>query len=166
MTPMRSLVLFATLLSALFSGSGCAMTCPTIAWINSVTVALDGDVRKVAWVQLCTPDSCSPATDSPTSKTALSSPTETAGAYGFDHLSAPPSGPAVHRISVERTSPNTWQFGFENVSPGSVTARALDEAGNTITERKLSLDWQRTGRTVGCDGPETASPVTLNLGTS
>lgn len=163
MTPMRSLALFATSLSALLFAPSCASTCPAIAPINSVTVVLDGDVRNVAWVQLCTPDSCSPATDSPTSQTALSSPTETAAAYGFDHLSAPPSGPAVHRISGLRTSPNTWQFGFENVSPGSVTARALDKAGNTIAERKLSLDWQRTGRTVGCDGPATASPITLNL---
>lgn len=161
MTPMRTLALFGTLLSAPFSATGCAMTCPTIAWINSVTVALDGDVRNVAWVQVCTPDSCSEATDSPAPQTALSSPTETAGGNA---LGIP--GSASPRITVERTGSNTWQFGFEKVSPRSVTARAIDEAGNTITERKLSLDWQRTGRTVGCGGPETASPVTLNLGTS
>ena len=73
MTPMRTLALFETL-SAPFSATGCAMTCPTIAWINSVTVALDGDVRNVAWVQLCTPDSCWQATDSPRPQMALSSP--------------------------------------------------------------------------------------------
>jgi hypothetical protein len=163
---MRSLAVFATLLPGLLSATGCGATCPAIAWINSVTVALDGDVRNVAWVQVCTPDSCSQATDSPTPQTALSSPIETAGGNGFDHLSIPGSGSAAHRISVERTGSNTWQFGFEKVSPGSVTVRALDEAGHTIAEKKMSLNWQRTERTVGCGGPETASPVTLSLGTS
>ncbi len=165
MTPMRSPALLATLLPALLSATGCAATCPTIAWINFVTVALDGDVRNVAWVQVCTPDSCSQATDSGTPQTALSSPTETAGGNRFNHPGIPVPGSAAHRISAERTGANTWQFGFEKVSPGSVTVRALDEAGNTIAERKMSMDWQRTERTVGCGGPETAS-VNLGLGTS
>lgn len=164
MTLLRSLAWPTVLLPALVPVTGCAAVCPAIAWINFVTVAVDGDTRSVSWVQLCTPDSCSRATESPAPQPVFPSPTATP--TGANGLGFPPGGgPTVHRIMVEQVGPDTWRFGFEIDSPGSVTVRALDAAGKTLAENKVPLEWQRVGRTVGCGGPQTASPVTLKLST-
>lgn len=164
MTLLRSLACFTVLLPALLPVTGCATTCPAIAWANFVTVALDGDTRNVAWVQLCTPDSCSRATESPLPQTVLSSAAASpSAANGLGLPTAPGLGPTVRRILVEKIGSDTWRFGFEMDSPGSATIRALDPAGKTLAENKVSLEWQRIGGTAECGGPETASPVTLTV---
>jgi hypothetical protein len=159
---LRSLAWLTVLLPSLVPVAGCARVCPTIAWTNFVTVTLDGDTRNVSWVQLCTPDSCSRATESPAPQAVL--PSVTASPTGANGLGfAPGGGPTVRRIIVEKIGPDSWRFGFEIDSPGSVTVRALDSTGKTLAEKRTSLAWQRTGGTVGCGGPETASPVTLTV---
>lgn len=164
MTALRSLAWFAVLLPALVPVTGCGRACPTIAWINFVTVAVDGDARNVSWMQLCTPDACSRATESPTPRPVLPSPTATP--TGANGLGFPPGGgPTVRRITVEKVGSDTWRFGFEVDTPGSVTVRALYRTGATLAEQKVPLHWQRVGETVGCGGPATASPVTLTVGT-
>lgn len=162
MTPLRSLAWLTVLLPALVPVTGCATVCPAIAWTNFVTVAVDGDTRNVSWVQLCTPEACSRATERPAPQTVF--PPATAAPTGANGLGFPPGGgPSVRRIMVEKVGPDTWRFGFEIDSPASVTVRALDAAGKTVAEKKVPLDWQRVGGTVGCGGPETAAPVTLRL---
>jgi hypothetical protein len=159
---LPSVAWLTVLLPALVPVAGCARVCPTVAWANFVTVVLDGDTRNVCWVQLCTPDSCSRATESPAAQAAPPTATATpTGANGLDF--APDGGPAVHRIMAEKIGSDSWRFGFEIDSPGSVIVRALDPTGKTLAEKKTSLAWQRTGETVGCGAPETASPVTLTV---
>lgn len=162
MTLQRSLAWLTVLLPALVPVSGCARVCPAIAWTNFVTVVLDGDARNVSWVQLCTPDSCSRAGESPAPQTVL--PSAAPAPSGANGLGFPPGGgPTVRRIVVEKTGPGSWRFGFDVDAPGSVTVRALDPTGKTLAERKMSLVWQRTGGTAQCGGPETASPLTLTV---
>lgn len=162
MTLLRSLAWLTVLLPALVPVAGCARVCPTIAWTNFVTVALDGDTRNVSWVQLCTPDSCSRATESPALHTVL--PFATATPTGANGLGFPQGGgPTVRRIMVEKIGSDSWRFGFEIDSPRSVIVRALDPTGKTFAEKKMSLAWQRIGGTGGCGGPETASPVMLTV---
>jgi hypothetical protein len=69
----------------------------------------------------------------------------------------------VRRITVEKTGSDSWRFGFDMNSPGSVIVRALDATGKTLAEKKVSLAWQRVGGTAECGGPETAAPVTLTV---
>jgi hypothetical protein len=69
----------------------------------------------------------------------------------------------VRRIIVEKIGLDSWRFGFEIDAPGSVTVRALDSTGKSLAEKETALAWQRTDGTVGCGGPETASPVTLTV---
>ncbi|MFE4228962.1 hypothetical protein ACFRJ8_13840 [Arthrobacter sp. NPDC056886] len=76
---------------------------------------------------------------------------------------APGGGPAVRHIIVEKVGSDSWRFGFEIDTPGSVIVRALDPTGSTLAEKRTSLAWQRTGDTVRCGGPEIASPVTLTV---
>lgn len=162
MTVLRSLAWLTVFLPALLPVTGCAKVCPTIAWTNFVTVTVGGDARNLSWVQLCTPDACSRATESPTPQTVP--PSATATPTGANGLGFPPGGgPTVRRIMVEKVGSDTWRFGFEMNSPGSVTVRALDRTGATLAEEKVPLHWVRIGGTVGCGGPETASPVTLTL---
>lgn len=162
MTLLRSLAWLTVLLPALVPVAGCARVCPAIAWTNSVTVTLAGDTRSVSWVQLCTPDSCSRATESPAPQTVV--PSATVTPTGANGLGFPPGGgPIQLPITVEKTGPDRWRFGFEIASPGSVIVRALDPKGNTLAEKKMSLAWQRTGGTAECGGPETASPLTLTV---
>ncbi len=164
MAVLRSLAWLTVLLPALVPTTGCAKVCPAIAWTNYVTVAVDGDTRNVSWVQLCTPDACSRSTERPTPQAVPPSPT--AAPTGANGLGFPPGGgPTVRRITVEKVGSDTWRFGFEVDTPGSATVRALDRTGATRAEQKMPLHWQRTGETVGCGGPETASPVTLTLST-
>ena len=138
MTPLRSLAWLTVLLPALVPVTGCARVCPA------------------------TPEACSRATERPAQQTVY--PSATAAPTGANGLGFPPGGgPVVRRIMVEKVGPDTWRFGFEIDSPGSVTVRALDAAGKTLAEKKVRLDWQRVGGTVGCGGPETAAPVTLRL---
>lgn len=159
---LRSLAWLTVLLPSLVPVGGCARVCPAIAWINFVTVTLDGDTRNVSWVQLCTPDSCSRAAESQAPQAVPPSGTATpTGANGLG--TAPGGGHTVRRIVVEKIGSDSWRFGFEIDSPGSVVVRALDSTGKTLAEKKTSLAWQRTGGTVGCGGPETASPVTLTV---
>jgi hypothetical protein len=159
---LRSLAWLTVLLPSLVPVAGCARVCPTIAWTNFVTVTLDGDTRNVSWVQLCTPDSCSRATETPAPQAVL--PSVTASPTGANGLGfAPGGGPTVRRIIVEKIGLDSWRFGFEIDAPGSVTVRALDSTGKTLAEKETSLAWQRTDGTVGCGGPETASPVTLTV---
>jgi hypothetical protein len=160
MTLQRSLAWLTVLLPALAPVSGCARVCPAVAWTNFVIVVLDGDPRNVSWVQLCTPDSCSRAGESPVPQTVLPS----AAPSGANGLGFPPGGgPTARRITVEKMGPERWRFGFDVDAPGSVTVRALDATGKTLAEQKMSLVWQRTGGTGECGGPETASPVTLTV---
>lgn len=162
MTLLRSLAWLTVLLPALVPVAGCARACTAIGWANFVTVAVDGDARNVSWVQLCTPDSCSQATESPAPRTVL--PSATATPTGANGLGFPPGGgPTVGRIAVEKTGSDSWRFGFDMHSPGSVIVRALDETGKTLAEKKVSLAWQRVGGTAECGGPETAAPVTLTV---
>jgi hypothetical protein len=133
-----------------------------MAWLNFVTVAVDGDTRNVAWVQLCIPDVCSQAMDRPVPQPVL--PTATPTPTGANGLGFPPGlGPVERRISVERTGANGWRFGFVVDSPGLVTVRALDTAGKTLAEKHVSLAWQQIGGNTACGGPATASPVTLTV---
>ncbi|MET3935345.1 hypothetical protein [Arthrobacter sp. OAP107] len=160
MVRLRPFACLALLLPVLLPVAGCAKTCPAMAWINYLTVALDGDTRTVAWVQLCTPDACSQAADRPTAPPVL--PTATPTPTGANGLGFPPGqGPAEHHISVERTGSDAWRFGFVVESPGSVTVRALDSAGKTLAEKRVSLAWQQIGKATECGGPATAAPVTL-----
>lgn len=160
MPRLRSTACLAVLLSGLLPVTGCARVCPAIGWNNSVTVALAGDTRNVAWVQLCTPDACSRATERPTPQPVSPSPTTTP--TGANGLGFPPGGgPAVHRIVVEKVGADTWRFSFDMDSPGSATIRALDAAGGTLAEEKVQLNWHRIGGTAECGGPSTAAPVTL-----
>lgn len=162
MTRLRSLVLLTALLPALVSASGCARVCPAIAWANFVTVALDGDVGNVSWVQLCTPDTCSRATQTAAPQTEA--PSATVAPTGANGLGFPSGGgPTVRPIHVEKIGADSWRFGFEIDTPGSVVVRALDPTGKTLAEKKTSLAWQQTGETVGCGRPEIASPLTLTV---
>jgi hypothetical protein len=162
MTLLRSLAWLTVLLPSLVPVAGCARVCPTIAWTNYVTVALNGDTRNVAWVQLCTPESCSRAIESPAAQAVL--PSATATPTGANGLGFPPGGgPTVRRIMVEKIGSDSWRFGFEVDSPGSIMVRALDPAGKTLAAKKMSLAWQRIGGTVGCGGPEISSPVMLTV---
>jgi hypothetical protein len=165
MVRLRPIACLALLLPALLPVPGCGKTCPAMAWINYVTVALDGDTRDVAWVQLCTPDACSQQTDRPAPPPVL--PTATPTPTGANGLGFPPGqGPAEHHISVERTGSEAWRFGFVVESPGSVTVRALDRAGKTLAEKRVSLVWQQIGKATECGGPATAAPVTLTVNAS
>jgi hypothetical protein len=64
---------------------------------------------------------------------------------------------------VQKIGSDSWRFGFEIDSPGSVIVRALDQTGKTLAEKKAPLAWQRIGETVGCGGAKIASPVTLTV---
>jgi len=164
MTPLRSLAWLTVLLPALVPVAGCARVCPAIAWTNFVTVTLAGDTRSVSWVQLCTPDSCSRATETPAPQTGL--PSAAASPTGANGLGFPSGGgPTQRRITAEKTGTDRWRFGFGMDSPGSVTIRALDPTGKTLAEKETPLTWQRTGGTAACGGPETASPLTLTVTT-
>jgi hypothetical protein len=152
----------ALLLPVILPMTGCGTVCPAIAWTNFVTVALAGDTQNVAWVQLCTPDACSQATEQPAPQPVL--PTATATATGANGLGLPPGLVFPGRgIIVEKAGTDTWRFGFDMDAPGSVTVRALDSVGKILAERKVSLEWQRIGGTAECGGPATAAPVTLTV---
>jgi len=162
MLRLRTFAFLTLLLPALLPVTGCARVCPAIGWNNSVTAALAGDARNVAWVQLCTPEACSRATERRIPQPVL--PTATATPTGANGLGFPPDGgPAVHRIVVEKVGAATWRFSFDMDSPGSATVRALDAAGRTLAEEKVSLAWQRIGGTAECGGPSTALPVTMTV---
>jgi hypothetical protein len=164
MSRLRPVACLAVLLPVLLPVTGCGRVCPAIGWNNTVIVALAGDAGNVAWVQLCSPEACSRATERPTPQPVL--PTPTANPTGANGLGFPPGGgPAVHRIVVEKIGADTWRFSFDMDSPGSATVRALDSAGRTLAEQKVPLEWQRTGCTAACGGPATASPVTLAVNT-
>lgn len=162
MSRLRSAACLGLLLSVVLQVTGCAKTCPANAWLNFVTVTVDGDTRNVAWVQLCTPDACFRATARPTPQPVL--PTATPTPTGANGLGFPSGlGPVERHISVQRTKADAWRFGFVVDLPGSVTVRAFDSAGKTLAEKRLSLVWQATGKNTGCGGPATASPVTLTV---
>ncbi|MFE4543130.1 hypothetical protein [Arthrobacter sp. NPDC056727] len=162
MPRLRSAAWLALLLPALLPATGCATVCPAIAWINSLTMVLDGDTRVVARVQLCTKTVCSEATDGLQRRPVL--PTATATPTGANGLGLPLGlGSPERGIIVERTGTDTWRFGFDMDAPGAVTVRALDSAGKILAERKVSLEWKRIGGTAECGGPATAAPVTLTV---
>lgn len=162
MSRVRGAACLALLLPVILPATGCGVTCPSMAWINYVTVALDGDTEKVAWVQLCTSEACSQATDRPAPAPVL--PTATPTPTGANGLGFPPGlGPKEHHISVERVSTDAWRFGFVVDSPGSVTVRALGPAGQTVAEKKVPLVWKQIGEKTACGGPATTAPVTLTV---
>lgn len=46
-------------------------------------------------------------------------------------------------------------------APENVTVRALDTAGEVLTEEEFALEWRRVGGSEECGGPGEAGPVTL-----
>jgi hypothetical protein len=164
MSRLRSAACLGLLLSAVLQVTGCAKTCPAVAWLNFVTVTVDGDTRNVAWVQLCTPDACSRATARLTPQPVLPTATPTPTPTGANGLGFPRGlGPVERHIPVERTGADAWRFGFLVDLPGAVTLRAFDSAGKILAEKRLSLVWQQTGRATECGAPAMAAPVTLTV---
>ncbi len=114
---------------------GCAVACPAIGWINTVTVdasAVDG----VADLQFCIEDECSPRVDE----------------------TPDPSEP-VSLLSTSREG-DDWVLHLDMNAPDTVLIRLYDVDGVLIDEGEHPVDW--THASGPCGAPSTAPPIVLD----
>jgi hypothetical protein len=129
--------------------------CPALAWMNSLTVSLDGNLAAVGLVELCADGTCSVRSDAPaTFPVTPISP----GARPVPASSAPSSSP----YSAARVDEGTWRFSLRMRAPAQVIIRVLSPEGTVLAERELELDWARVDSSP-CGGPATAGPITLTV---
>lgn len=143
--------------------------CPAIAWINTLTVSLDGSVEEVSLVEFCAEGACSVRADGPVRAPAASvtpgavpAPAPTLAVTPAPPRSVPtPSAPGYSPFTVARVDDRTWQVSLMMRSPRTVTIRAYSADGSVLAQRDVELRWTRVGGSEACGGPETASPVRL-----
>ncbi|WP_427007257.1 hypothetical protein [Pseudarthrobacter sp. H2] len=144
----------ALLLAGGTAGCSAPIACPALAWMNSVTVTLDGRVEAVSLVELCADDVCSIRSDGPATFPVTSvSP----GAMPAPATSAPSFNPYY----AARVDDRTWTVSLLMRSPERVRVRALSADGAVLAERDVELGWTRVGGSEQCGGPATAGPITL-----
>jgi hypothetical protein len=144
----------ALLLATGMAGCSTPNACPALAWMNSLTVTLDGSVEAVRLVELCADDVCSIRSDTPATFPVTSvSP----GAIPAPARSAPPFSP----YSASKVDDRTWTFSLLMRAPERVTVRALSADGTVLAERVIALGWTRVGGSEQCGGPATAGPIIL-----
>lgn len=122
-------------LIAVLGLSGCVSipfgACPAIGWLNTLTVALDGDTAAVDQVQLCTEAGCAPASD-----------VDMTGPLGL--------------ITVADHDGDTWTFSVDSL-PDTFTVRTLAADGTALSDTEVTPEWVRVGGSAQCGGPHEAT---------
>jgi hypothetical protein len=157
MVPMKRKLAGLAIALLLAEGTAACSTpfaCPALAWVNSLTVSLDGSVEAVSLVELCADEVCSTRSDVPATFPVTS--------VGPGAMPAPAtSAPSFQPFSAARVDDRTWRFSLLMRSPETVRVRALSAGGTVLAERDLKLGWTRVGGSEQCGGPATAGPITL-----
>ncbi len=143
--------------------------CPALAWFNSLTVSLDGNVGKVSLVEFCAADACSVRADGPVRIPETSvSPGAVPGPATSLPVTPDPtasgaaaSGRPYSPFTASRVDDRTWKVSLMMRSPETVTIKAYSADGSVLAQREVQLDWTRVGGSEACGGPETAGPVRL-----
>ncbi|MEO7123844.1 MAG: hypothetical protein ABI400_12150 [Lacisediminihabitans sp.] len=146
--------------------SGCSLipqfACPTIGWVNSVTVELEGSVEGVHTVELCVEGTCSVSADQ--LQVEIDEPLQLMTTLPQDpEITAPTSTPATTPPFATKVNDHTWTFNLMMGTAKEVTVRALTADGATITERDVALEWKRVGGSEQCGGPAKTPPIVLSL---
>ncbi len=113
--------------------------CPAVGWVNRLTVELDGEVSRVADVQLCIEQACAPL------------------------ASGTPVG-ELAQVGLARQAPDTdvWVFTTGMSAPELFSVRAHDADGAVLADVEVTATWIRVGGSEECGGPGRAT-VTVQL---
>lgn len=128
-----ALALVALLLGGVLALPGCAVACPAIGYLNTVTL----DARAypdVEAVQFCIETECTPA------------PGE--------------SGDAGSLLGVTRLEDGEWSLMLDMRAPEQIVVRLFDADGVVIHESEEPISWTFTGGQ--CPGPATAAVVVVD----
>lgn len=123
----------ALLLGGILALPGCAVSCPAIAYLNTVT--LDSSAyADVDSVQFCIAAECTPAPGEPADDGSL--------------------------LGVTPLDDGRWSLMLDMRSPKQIVVRLFDAEGAVVHESEESISWTFTGGQ--CPGPATAEVVVLD----
>jgi hypothetical protein len=122
----------ALLLGGLLGTPGCAVSCPAIAYLNTVTLDTSA-FPEASSVQFCVETECTPAPGEPENSGSL--------------------------LSAEPGEDGHWSLMLDMRAPEEILIRVLDARGAIIHESEEPISWTFTEGS--CPGPATAEPVVL-----
>lgn len=152
-------------------GSSAGIACPAIGYVSTISVNVEGDVKAVNEVQLCTEEGCSAPgpTASPAPSVAVSAPYIPLPNGGFSPAPGPtvvpPTYPSAPFISSK--GGGRWTFlpsAARNSTPDRVSLRALSSDGSLLAKQENDLVWKKDDPLNPCGSPVTTLPITFKVG--
>lgn len=131
------------------------VACPAIGYVSTITVNLEGHIKEVDEVRLCTDQGCSvPAPSAGTLPMKSIAP---------DYSPTPEASQPRPPFFATQTDADTWVFSLGVGLPEQVTVRAVAIDGTVLAEQDSELVWTRVGGSEQCGGPMATPPITLRI---